>query len=93
MASCAHTFRCVGVSVHSLFVTENQKPTIFIASKIEGRTAFGKFPLERDEGGIFVILPENSKAYLSENLIRPGKETGADFLYACPVHWRPPKEK
>ena len=41
--------------------------------------AFGRFPLDRDEGRAFVVLPQNSHLYLSENLIRPGKETGPVF--------------
>lgn len=70
----------------------NQKPTIFIASRVDHKTASGRFPLERDDYGPFVILPGDAKIYLSEHLIKPGKATGADFVYASPVNWSPPRK-
>ena len=69
-----------------------KQQTIFIAARTPERMAFGRFALQRDEGGPFVVLPGDAKIYLSENLIQPGKATGADFLYACPVQWKPPNE-
>ncbi len=66
---------------------KNRKATIFIASETGSEVRFGKFPLQHDEAGAFVILPSDTKVYLSEELIRPGKAVGADFVYAMPLRW------
>lgn len=67
--------------------------TIFITSNTPAGAIYGRFPLQRDKGGPFVMLHGGAtgvKVYLSPELIKSGKAVNADFLYERPVQYAQP---
>jgi hypothetical protein len=65
-------------------------PTIYIVSNTPLGAKYGRFPLEYDEQGPFVVLPGGKsgvKVRLPPEQIKPGKAFGADYYCERPVQY------
>ena len=64
--------------------------TIFVFENTDKGTLHGRFDLQRDEGGYFVIAPSElggAKVYIPPDQIKPdgGKFFHADYFYDRPI--------
>ena len=65
-------------------------PKIFVFENTAQGTLHGRFELQRDEGGMFVIAPSETggaKIYIPPDQIKPdtGKFFGADYFCDRPI--------
>jgi hypothetical protein len=72
-------------------------PTIFVMSQSPQGTLHGRFELQHDEAGPFVVLPGGSdgvKVQLSPDQIKPdtGRMFGADYFCDRPISYPRPEE-
>ena len=71
--------------------------TIFVMSPSKRGTLHGRFELQQDEAGSFVVLPGGAngvKVRLSPDQIKPdtGKHFGADYFCDRPISYPKPEE-
>jgi hypothetical protein len=65
-------------------------PSIYITSNGPTGTKYGRFPLQQDDQGLFVVLPGGIfgvKVKLAPERITIGSAVGADYLYELPVSY------